>query len=239
MESENACGVQELVPCPGGEEASRVPCTGKRGSRGRAAFGRGPSTPSVTKLTDRRIDWLVRQAQGTARPRETVGQLAARWGVTPRWLRKLLQRWRQSGVVPRLDPRRRPPGPPLTDEEKRQIEEEHTRSPRGATKIWRALARRGIHVPTRRSTSTPGAGGGQFPTPASSDLEVGAVTRGSTRGHCSTPTSTEPRWTIPTSSSTRTTRAAWSWPEESSPRRAPSMRSRCSRRLWPWRRAGA
>ena len=107
----------------------------------------GRSLPAgVTKLTDRRIDWLIRQAQGTVRPPETVGQMAARWGVTPRWLRKLLQRWRRSGVVPRLNPRRRPPGPPLTEEEKRVIEEEHRRAPRGATKLWRALARRGVHI---------------------------------------------------------------------------------------------
>ena len=108
---------------------------------------KGDAHPTgVTKLTDRRIEWLIRQAQGTVRPRESVGQMAARWGVTRRWLRKLLQRWRRSGVVPRLNPRRRPPGPPLTDEEKRLIEEEHRRSPRGATKLWRALARRGVEI---------------------------------------------------------------------------------------------
>ncbi|MGI0053628.1 MAG: hypothetical protein ACREC5_03560 [Thermoplasmata archaeon] len=101
----------------------------------------------MTKLTDRRIDWLIRQAQGRARPSETVGQMAARWGVTPRRLRKVLQQWRTSGVVPRLNPLRRPPGPPLTEEEKRLIEEEHRRAPRGATKVWKALAKRGIRIP--------------------------------------------------------------------------------------------
>ncbi len=50
----------------------------------------------VTHLTDRRIEWLIRQAQERAVPPETVGQMAARCGVTPRWLRKLLQRWRRS-----------------------------------------------------------------------------------------------------------------------------------------------
>ena len=130
--------------------AGDLPSSGKRGSRGSAAFGVAPSVPLVTRLTDRRIEWLVRQAQGRARPPETVGQLAARWGVTPRWLRKLLQRWRQSGVVPRLNPRRRPPSPPLTEEEKRLIDEEHNRSPRGATKMWRALASRGIRIPHQK-----------------------------------------------------------------------------------------
>jgi putative transposase len=101
----------------------------------------------VTKLTDARIEWLVRQAQGRARPPESIGQLAARWGVTPRWLRKLLQRWRRSGVVPRLNPRRRPPAPPLSEEQRRLLTEEYRRSPRGATKLYKALARRGIHIP--------------------------------------------------------------------------------------------
>jgi putative transposase len=129
-----------------------LPSTRRRGSRGRGTFGpfarlKGrPYLVGVTKLTDRRIEWLIRQAEGTVRPHETVGQMAARWGVTPRWLRKLLQRWRRSGVVPRLNPKRRPPSPPLTEEEQRIIEEEHRRVPRGATKLWRALARRGVHL---------------------------------------------------------------------------------------------
>src|ERR1700674_1194686 len=88
------CGVKELVP-HSLEETEEPGWSGKRGSRGTAAFGPRRCGDSGTKLTDRRIAWRVRQAQGDAQPRETVGQMAARWGVTPRWLRKLLQRWRQ------------------------------------------------------------------------------------------------------------------------------------------------
>jgi len=73
--------------------------------------------------------------------------MAARWGVTVRWLRKLLQRWRRSGVVPRLNPKRRPPGPPLSDDQKHFIEVEWWRAPSGATKIYQTLARRGIALP--------------------------------------------------------------------------------------------
>lgn len=101
----------------------------------------------MTQLTNRRIEWLIRQAEGTARPPETVGQMAARWGVTVRWLRKLLQRWRQSGVVPRLNRKRRPLGPPLTDEQQQLIETEWRRAPGGATKLYQALARRRIRLP--------------------------------------------------------------------------------------------
>ncbi len=101
----------------------------------------------MTKLTDRRIDYLIRQAQGLATPRETLGQMAARWGVTRRWLRKLIQRWRQSGIVPRLNPRRRPPRPPLTELEKAVITQEWLRSPRSPTKLYKALVKRGIRIP--------------------------------------------------------------------------------------------
>ena len=101
----------------------------------------------MTKLTDRRIDYLIRQAQGLAIPRETLGQMAARWGVTRRWLRKLIQRWRQSGLVPRLNPRRRPPHPPLSELEKSVITQEWLRSPRSPTKLYKALVKRGIRIP--------------------------------------------------------------------------------------------
>jgi putative transposase len=103
----------------------------------------------VTKLTDSRIAYLVHQSQARW-DGDSLPQIAARWGVTRRWLRKLLQRWRQSGVVPRLNPLRRPPGPPLTEAQKERIAEEWQRVPRGSTQIWKALARRGIHLPHQK-----------------------------------------------------------------------------------------
>ena len=75
-----ARGVQGFVPCPSGVAGNR-PSRGRRGSRRREAFGTAPSVPLVTRWTDRRIEWRVRQAQGRARPLTTVGRLAARWGV--------------------------------------------------------------------------------------------------------------------------------------------------------------
>lgn len=91
--------------------------------------------------------------------------MTARWGVTVRWLRKLLPRWRQSGVVPRLNPRRRPPVPPPTDAEKQAIEEEHRRTPRGATKLWRALARRGTRIAHEKVYRYARAQGWAVPNP--------------------------------------------------------------------------
>ena len=103
----------------------------------------------MTKLTDKQIAYLVHQAQGHP-PGESVGQMAVRWGVTPRWLRKLLQRWRECGTVPRLNPRRRPPAPPLTEQEKAVIEGEWHRYPRGATMVYRSLKRKGYRLSKMR-----------------------------------------------------------------------------------------
>ena len=100
----------------------------------------------MTKLTDRRIAHLIRQAQEGFRF-ESLGFMAARWGVSKRRLRQVVQHWRNTGEVPRLDPLRRPPAPPLTEEEKRLINEERQRTPRGATKLFWALASRGVHIP--------------------------------------------------------------------------------------------
>lgn len=102
----------------------------------------------MTKLTDREITYLIHQVKGDWNyPKETVGQMAARWGVTKRRLRQLLQTYRNTGAVPRLNLKRRPPGPPLTSEEKRLIEEEWKQAHRGATKVYKALLKRGVKIP--------------------------------------------------------------------------------------------
>ncbi|MGC2035423.1 MAG: DDE-type integrase/transposase/recombinase [Thermoplasmata archaeon] len=103
----------------------------------------------MTRLTDRRISYLIHQAERLW-DGDTLPQMAARWGVSRRWLRKLLQRWRESGTVPRLNPNRRPKGPPLTEAQQQLIAEEWNRTPRGASQIWKALARRQIHIPHQK-----------------------------------------------------------------------------------------
>ena len=94
-----------------------------------------------------------------------MGQMAARWGLTPRRLRQVLQRWKSSGVVPTLNPLRRPKGPPLTEEQKRQIEEAHRLCPRGATKVWKLLAKQGIRIPHERVYRYAKAQGWAVPNP--------------------------------------------------------------------------
>ena len=113
------------------------------GSRGEFSSGR-----SMTKLTDRKIAYLIRQTRADWNyPRETVGQLAARWGVSKRRLRQLLQQWRTTGVVPRLNRKRRPSAPPLTEGQKAVIAREWQRTRKGPTKLWRALQGRGFDLP--------------------------------------------------------------------------------------------
>ncbi len=145
------CGVQQFFPSRPGE-AEALPSTGKGGSWGGRPFGRWPNSkrpdpsPGVTKLTNERIAYLVRQSQAP-RPLETVGQMAARWGVTRRRLYQVLQLSREVGGIPLLKTNRRPPAPPLTAEEKALLRAEWARLPRGASLLYKALRHRGIVIP--------------------------------------------------------------------------------------------
>jgi putative transposase len=100
----------------------------------------------VTKLTNERIEYLVRESRRTPR-RESIGQMAARWGVSRRRLYQVLQLSRAVGGVPLLKTNRRPPAPPLTEEEKRLLRAEWDTSPRGATLLYKALRHRGVVIP--------------------------------------------------------------------------------------------
>ena len=53
--------------------------------------------------------------------------------------------------MPRLNPRRRPPAPPLTEQEKAIIEGEWHRYPRGATMVSRYMRYRGWALPNHRN----------------------------------------------------------------------------------------
>jgi putative transposase len=132
----------DLPPPPPLRRAPRVPFSQVRGLERITP----PRFRDMTQLTDRRISYLILQSQ-RAWDGDTLPQMAARWGVTRRWLRKLLQRWRESGNVPRLNPNRRPKGPPLSDTQQLLIAAEWRRAPRGATQIWKTLARHGTRLP--------------------------------------------------------------------------------------------
>jgi putative transposase len=123
-----------------------------------------PRYGSVTRLTDERMGYLVRQAERSW-DGDTLAQMAARWGVSRRWLRKILQRWRETQTVPVLNPNRRPKGPPLTEGQISLITEEWRDTPRGATQIWKALARRGIQVSHEKVYRFMRAQGWNVPNP--------------------------------------------------------------------------
>ena len=98
----------------------------------------------MVKLDDAWIAWFVpRAAKGV----EGCEFWAAKKGVSARHLRRLVQRFRRDGVVPLLKKNRRPRSGPLTAEQKRLIDEVRAVVPRGATKIYRELQRRGVAVP--------------------------------------------------------------------------------------------
>lgn len=118
----------------------------------------------MTRLTDRRIAHLVRQAHAGFRT-DTLGQMAARWGVTRRRLNQMLQLSREVGGVPLLKTTRRPPDPPLTADEIAEVEREHERTHRGATKLYQALLRRGIRIPKMKIYRYAKARGWVVPNP--------------------------------------------------------------------------
>ena len=96
---------------------------------------RGAPDP-VTKLTDRRIAYLIRQARAGFRT-DSLGQMAARWGVRRRRLNQVLRLSRVLGGTPLLKTTRRPPQPPLTVPQTAEIERQRTH--RGATKLYQGL----------------------------------------------------------------------------------------------------
>ena len=132
---------------------------------GRVRFSVSPrATRAVTKLTDRRIAHLVRQAnQGF--PVDSIRQMAARWGVTRRRLEQVVQLAREMGGIPLLKTHRRPRGPPLTAEQAAEIRREHERTPRGPTLLYQSLLRRGVHIPKMKIYELAKAEGWTVPNP--------------------------------------------------------------------------
>jgi putative transposase len=103
----------------------------------------------VTRLTDDRISYLIREHRRSGM-RESVGRMAARWGVSRRHLFALLARARATGTIPRLNPNRRPKGPPVTPEERQLVLAAHRRCPRGADLLYDTLLKQGRWVPKMR-----------------------------------------------------------------------------------------
>jgi transposase InsO family protein len=103
--------------------------------------------PAVVRLTDARIAWFVREA---TKGREGATHWAAQWGVTARHLRRLVHRYKQTGIVPTLNPNRRPKGTPLTPEQASWIDRFWGEQPVGASELWARLKRVGIWIPKHK-----------------------------------------------------------------------------------------
>ncbi len=127
--------------------------------------------------------------------------MAAREGVAPRWRRKLLQRGAGSGSCHPSTPDCDLPGlhgPTRRSTRSKRNTVGRLAVPRSARELWPDGE---FALCTRRSTATPGAKARRFPTRASNPLGVGVGTSGSTPAPTCSPTSTEPGWITPTSSS--------------------------------------
>jgi putative transposase len=101
----------------------------------------------MVRLSDPWLAWFVREA---AKGRETPQAWAPQKGVTVRWLQILLQRYRETGKVPTLNPHRRPKGGPLLWDQEAAIVQEHRAHPVGATELWHRLQQKGVSIPHQK-----------------------------------------------------------------------------------------
>lgn len=114
----------------------------------------------MVRLSDPWLAWFVREA---VKGRETPQAWAPQKGVTVRWLQIILKRYRETGLVPTLNPHRRPKGGPLLWQQEAAIVQEHNAHPVGATELWHRLKQKGIRIPhekihhlyRRRGWTTP------------------------------------------------------------------------------------
>lgn len=101
----------------------------------------------MVKLSDKWLAWFVPLA---AVGRETPRAWASQKGVTVRHLQKLVKRYKETGIVPTLNPRRRPRGPPLLWDQVAAVVQEHHQHPVGATELWQRLKAKGVPIPHQK-----------------------------------------------------------------------------------------
>ena len=82
----------------------------------------------MVKLTDKKIEWAVKQVINKG---ESTGLVAAIYGVSMRRIQQLVKYYRETGEYPMLDKKRRPKTH-LSDVEKRIIEDVYNASFLGA-----------------------------------------------------------------------------------------------------------
>ncbi|HUV80837.1 MAG TPA: hypothetical protein VMW40_08495 [Candidatus Bathyarchaeia archaeon] len=115
----------------------------------------------MVKLTNEDIKWLViRVCSGFF----TVKKAARVYGVTERRVQQLVRRYRDTGVIPRLSPNRRPKTS-LTEEQKVVIDEVWKETRFGARLLFYELRRRGQSIPHNKIHQYLQATGRTTPNP--------------------------------------------------------------------------
>jgi transposase InsO family protein len=102
----------------------------------------------VTRLDDRKIAFICRHVVDLKD--WTIGQMAAQYGVTKTRVRQLANEYKRTGQIPRLNPSRRPKGPPLKAEEKALIDQAWEEKRFGARLLYQELRRRGHRIPLNK-----------------------------------------------------------------------------------------
>ena len=98
----------------------------------------------MTKLTDTKVLIICREVLAG---RTTCREAAGRYGVSVRRVQQLVAERKITGKIPKLDPKRRPKGPPLTKAERELIEDAWQRHRVGSRHLYRILREEGHPVP--------------------------------------------------------------------------------------------
>jgi putative transposase len=97
----------------------------------------------MRKLNRRKIRWIIREMEKGER---SVYMIAKLQNVTPRWVRELYRRYRETGQYPYPNkPGRKPL--PISDEERRVVLEIRKQHPVCASTLEKILDKSGIHIP--------------------------------------------------------------------------------------------
>ena len=99
----------------------------------------------MTKLSNKKIRWICRHVVDIGDWEKS--QVSDLYGVSIRRVEQLVKEYRDSGEFPELKSNRRPRAPPLTDEEKRVIDEVWEEKRFGARLLYKELRRMGIQIP--------------------------------------------------------------------------------------------
>lgn len=99
----------------------------------------------MTKLNDRKIRFLCRHIVDVKD--WTINQIAMQYGITKRRVRQLVREYRETERYPKLNPARRPKGPPLSYEEKIIIDKVWEDCRLGARLLFKDLRKRGYKIP--------------------------------------------------------------------------------------------